>query len=112
MGDDGEIFAGHARFEANKLLHKTHVPAICISHLSKAEVRAYMLADNRLAANAGWDREQLAIEFEELQAVLPEIGINLDITGFDPLRSICYWPTWRRQRRIVRTRSLRCPRVQ
>jgi DNA modification methylase len=84
VGDDGEIFAGHARFEANKLLHKTHVPAIRISHLSKAEVRAYMLADNRLAANAGWDREQLAIEFEELQAVLPEIGINLDITGFEP----------------------------
>lgn len=82
--DHGRIVAGHARAEAAKLIGLTHVPVIHISHLSETEIRAYMLADNKLAEKAGWDREILAVELGELQIVLPEIGLDLDITGFDP----------------------------
>jgi ParB-like nuclease family protein/DNA methylase len=82
--DTGELVAGHARAEAAKILGIKRLPVIRLSHLSKEELRAYMLADNKLAENAGWDRELLAIEFQELQLSLPEIGIDLAITGFEP----------------------------
>lgn len=78
------IVAGHARAEAAKLIGLKQVPVIRISHLSEAEIRAYMLADNQLAAKAGWNRETLAIELEELQVTLPEIGLDIGITGFEP----------------------------
>jgi DNA modification methylase len=80
----GRIVAGHARNEAAKLLNLRHVPVIRISHLSETETRAYMLADNKLAEKAGWDRETLAIELEELHIALPEIGLDLSLTGFEP----------------------------
>ena len=80
----GRIIAGHARAEAAKLLRLKLIPVIRISHLNEAEIRAYMLADNKLATKAGWNREALAIELQELQITLPEIGLSLDITGFDP----------------------------
>jgi DNA modification methylase len=80
--DRGRIICGHARAEAAKLIGLKHVPVIRPSHLSEAEIRAYMLADNKLAEN--WDREKLATELEELQIVLPEIGLDLEITGFGP----------------------------
>jgi hypothetical protein len=80
----GRIVAGHGRFAAAELLGLKHLPVIRLSHLTEAEMRAYMLADNRLAEKAGWDRELLAIEFEELQIALPEVGLDLGITGFDP----------------------------
>jgi|SRR5580692_4462670 ParB-like chromosome segregation protein Spo0J len=82
--EHGCIVAGHARAEAAKLLGLRRVPVIRVSHLSEAEIRAYMLADNKLAEKAGWDRELLAIEFEELQMALPEFGLDLDSTGFEP----------------------------
>jgi ParB-like chromosome segregation protein Spo0J len=82
--DRGRIVAGHARVEAAKLIGLKEMPVIRLSHLSEAEIRAYMLADNKLAEKAGWDREMLAIEFEELQIALPEIGLDLGIIGFDP----------------------------
>jgi ParB-like chromosome segregation protein Spo0J len=53
IGDDGEILAGHGRVEAAKLLKIERVPALRLSHLSEAERRAYVLADNKLALNAG-----------------------------------------------------------
>jgi DNA modification methylase len=81
---NGQIIAGHARVEAARLLGLAQVPVIRVSHLSDAEIRAYVLADNKLAAKAGWDREALAIELQDLQIVLPELGIDLDITGFEP----------------------------
>jgi DNA modification methylase len=84
VDDHRRIVAGHARVEAAKLLGLGEVPAIRLSHLSEAEMRAYMLADNKLAQNAGWDQEILAAELEELQAALPEIGLDIEITGFDP----------------------------
>lgn len=76
----GKIVAGHGRFEAAKLVGLRHIPVICVEHLTQAQLRAYALADNKLAENAGWDRELLAIELEELQVVLPEIGLDLSIT--------------------------------
>jgi ParB-like nuclease family protein len=82
--DKGHIIAGHARVEAAKLLNLKQIPVIRASHLSEAEIRAYTLADNKIAANAGWNREILALEFSELQVTLPEIGVDIGITGFEP----------------------------
>src|SRR5580693_1720266 len=78
------IVAGAARTEAAKLLGLKRIPVIQLSHLNETEIRAYMLADNKLAERAGWDREMLAVEFEELQIALPEIGLDVGITGFEP----------------------------
>lgn len=82
--DSGQIVAGHGRLEAAKLLGLKLVPVIRLTHLTETELRAYMLADNKLAQNAGWDRELLAAELKELQIALPEIDLSLDITGFAP----------------------------
>lgn len=59
-----EIIAGHGRVEAAKLRGLENVPTIRLEHLSDAEKRAYILADNKLAEKAGWDREILAIELQ------------------------------------------------
>jgi DNA modification methylase len=83
---DGEnqTVAGHARAAAAKALGLKTVPVIRVTHLSELELRALMLADNKLAENSGWDRELLALEFEALQIALPSINLDLAITGFDP----------------------------
>jgi len=78
VGDDGEIIAGHCRVEAAKLLGLPSVPALRLSHLGAAERRAYVLADNKLALNAGWDRAALAVE---LQALV-ELEFDVEVTGF------------------------------
>ena len=78
IDDAGEIIAGHGRVAAAKLLGLSEVPTIALWHLSPEERRAYVLADNKLAENAGWDREILAIE---LQGLL-EVGFDLELTGF------------------------------
>jgi DNA modification methylase len=78
VSDEGEIIAGHGRVEAAKLLGWRHVPTIALSHLSEAERRAYVLADNKLALNAGWDKEILAIE---LQALV-DLEFDVEVTGF------------------------------
>ncbi|TNE31626.1 MAG: site-specific DNA-methyltransferase, partial [Alphaproteobacteria bacterium] len=78
VSDDGQIIAGHGRVEAAKLLGWTAVPTIALSHLSEAERRAYVLADNKLALNAGWDSEILAIEFQ----ALIDLDFDLEVTGF------------------------------
>src|SRR3954466_13477116 len=64
ISDERQILAGHGRVEAAKLLGHEQVPTLRLSHLSAAERRAYVLADNKLALNAGWDRELLAIELQ------------------------------------------------
>ena len=79
-----KIVAGIGRFEAAKLFGLNLIPVICVEHLSDAQLRAYSLADNKLGERAGWDREALAVELEELQVLLPEIGLDLTVTGFDP----------------------------
>lgn len=66
VADDGSIIAGHGRVAAAKLLNLPEVPTLRLSHLNEAERRAYMLADNKLALNAGWDQEILAIELQGL----------------------------------------------
>jgi DNA modification methylase len=78
IDDAGQIIAGHGRVEAAKLLGMEAVPAVRLSHLSDAEKRAYILADNRLAEKAGWDREILAIE---LQGLI-ELNFEIELTGF------------------------------
>src|ERR1044072_7416300 len=78
ISDEGEIVAGHGRVMAAKELGINEVPAIRLSHLSPEERRAYVLADNKLALNAGWDTEVLAIE---LQALI-DLDFDVTLTGF------------------------------
>jgi DNA modification methylase len=78
IADDGEIVAGHGRVCAAKLLGIETVPAVRLTHLSEAERRAYVIADNKLALNAGWDREMLAIE---LQGLI-DLDFEIELTGF------------------------------
>src|SRR3984893_19440692 len=74
-----EILAGNGRVEAAKLLGMSTVPVLRIDHLSEAERRAYIIADNRLAEKAGWDKEILEIELQSLITV----GFDVEITGFE-----------------------------
>src|SRR5690348_5906250 len=78
IADDGQIIAGHGRVEAAKQLGWTAVPTLALSHLSEPERRAYVLADNKLALNAGWDKETLAIE---LQGLI-DLDFEVELTGF------------------------------
>jgi DNA modification methylase len=78
ISDDDEIIAGHGRVEAAKLLGLETVPTLRLSHLNEAERRAYVLADNKLALNAGWDQDLLAIE---LQALI-DLDFDVSLTGF------------------------------
>src|SRR5580700_7901083 len=80
IGEDGEIIAGHGRVEAAKLLGLESVPTLRLAHLDAAQRRAYVLADNKLALNAGWDQELLAIELQGLIAV----DFDIELTGFSP----------------------------
>ena len=80
----GSIVAGHARVEAATLIGLKHLPVIRLEQLSDTELRAYTLADNRIALSAGWDREKLATELRELEVLLPKIDLDLGITGFNP----------------------------
>ena len=75
---DGTIIAGHARLAAARKLKMTEVPVIVLDHLTEAQRRALVLADNRLALDAGWDEEMLRVELASLQ----EDGFDLDIVGF------------------------------
>jgi hypothetical protein len=78
---DGEngIIAGHGRVMAASKLKLKEVPTICLGHLSAAQKKAYIIADNKLALNAGWDEELLGIELSELR----ELDFDLALTGFD-----------------------------
>jgi ParB-like chromosome segregation protein Spo0J len=78
------IQAGHGRAAAAKLLGLKTVPVIILSGLSAAERRTYLLADNKLAEKAGWDRAALAVELSQLAPLLEEAGLPLDLTGFEP----------------------------
>tara|TARA_R110002110_G_scaffold186938_1_gene394259 strand:+ start:1194 stop:2525 length:1332 start_codon:yes stop_codon:yes gene_type:complete len=78
VSDDGEIVAGHGRVEAARLLGMETVPTIALSHLNATERRAYVLADNKLALNAGWDEEILALELQDLI----DLDFDLNVTGF------------------------------
>lgn len=76
---DYNIIAGHGRVEAAKTEGLAEVPCVFAEHLTDAQKRAYILADNRLAMSAGWDEDLLALEFGELK----DLGFDLELTGFD-----------------------------
>jgi len=75
------IIAGHGRVDAAKLLGMKSVPTICLENLSEDQMRAYILADNRLAEKAGWDNAILAIELQHLTSV--DLAFDVSITGFE-----------------------------
>lgn len=74
------ILAGHGRVAAAELLGLGEVPCLRLDHISDAEKRAYVLADNKLALNAGWDEDLLAAELGALMEV--ELDFDMDVTGF------------------------------
>lgn len=75
---DGGIIAGHGRVMAARKLKLAEVPCIRLGHLTETQKRAYVIADNKLAMNSGWDNEMLKLEFAELT----EQGFDLDLIGF------------------------------
>ena len=76
-GQDG-IIAGHGRVLGARKLGMSDVPCIRLAHLSEAQKRAYVIADNKLALNAGWDEKMLALELQDLQGM----DFDLSLTGF------------------------------
>jgi DNA modification methylase len=81
VDDQGMVIAGHGRLAAAKRLGMEEVPTIRLSHLSHDEKRAYVLADNQLAAIAGWDPEILAIELQHLTEIT--VDFDVTVTGFE-----------------------------
>ena len=79
IDEDHSIIAGHGRLQAAQRLSAEQVPTITLTGLTDAQKRAYVIADNKLALNAGWDEEMLAVEINDL---LGE-GFDLELTGFD-----------------------------
>lgn len=79
VSEDGTILCGHGRFYAAQKLGLKKVPCIKESHLTETQKRAYILADNKLSLNAGWDDEMLAVELTELQ----DEAFDLSLIGFD-----------------------------
>jgi ParB-like chromosome segregation protein Spo0J len=77
-GDDGDVIAGHGRLAAARLLGLAEVPVIPLRGLSEVQRRQLMLADNRIALNAGWDAEMLNLELRELSVM----GADLAALGF------------------------------
>ena len=83
VDDELSVIASHGRLQAAKHLGLTKVPVVRLSHLSDAEKRAYILADNKIALNAGWDAELLSTELGELADLSFDIALDLEITGFE-----------------------------
>lgn len=77
---ESRIIAGHGRVEAAKQLGLTEIPTIRIEHMTEAQRRAYIIADNRLAELAGWDDELLKLEFGDLLEL--ELDFEIEVTGF------------------------------
>jgi DNA modification methylase len=78
VSDDLQILAGHGRVAAAKILGLKRVPTVRLSNMTDAELRAYVIADNKIALNAGWDREILAIELQSLI----DLDFDVEVTGF------------------------------
>ena len=84
IDENSMLLAGHGRLEAAKLLGLEKIPAIRLHGLSEAKKRALLIADNKIAENAGWDLERLAIELPELAELLIAESLDISITGFEP----------------------------
>jgi DNA modification methylase len=78
VDEDGGIIAGHGRLMAARKLGMTEVPVMVAAGWSDAQKRAYVIADNKLALNAGWDNELLALELADIQG----LGFDVELTGF------------------------------
>jgi ParB-like chromosome segregation protein Spo0J len=81
IDEQGGIIAGHGRTMAAKKLGLDRVPCIVLSGLTEAQKKAYVIADNQLALNSGWDLDALRLEIETLQ----ELDFDIDLLGFDDL---------------------------
>jgi ParB-like chromosome segregation protein Spo0J len=81
VDDANGIIAGHGRVQAAKVVGLDQVPTVRLSDLTEAEIRAYVIADNRLAENAGWDRGLLGLELQYLTEL--EIDFDVTVTGFE-----------------------------
>ncbi len=81
IDEDNKVLAGHARVEVARRLQMTHVPALRVTHLTEPQKRAFILADNRLAELASWDKETLKAEFKELGILI--LDFELTVTGFE-----------------------------
>jgi len=81
IDDKNTIVAGHARIEAARKLQIIDIPCIRLSHLTSTQLKAYIIADNKLALNAGWDLDALKVEFDELKLE----DFDLELTGFKDL---------------------------
>ena len=79
IDENGMIIAGHGRVMAAQRMKMDEVPCIVLSGLTEAQKKAYVIADNKMALNAGWDDEKLKLELENLK----ELDFNLELTGFD-----------------------------
>lgn len=79
MDGDNGIIAGHGRVLAARKLGHTEIPVIELEHLNDVQKRAYIIADNKLALNAGWDEDILALELKDIE----NLGFDLSIIGFD-----------------------------
>jgi len=81
IDEQGGIIAGHGRVMAAKKLGLAEVPCVVLDGLSEAQKKAYIIADNKLALNSGWDADMLKVEMERLG----ELGFDLSLTGFDDI---------------------------
>ena len=81
VDDANFIIAGHGRIEGARAVGLDQVPTVRLSDMSEAEIRAYVIADNRLAENAGWDRALLGLELQYLSEL--DIDIDVTVTGFE-----------------------------
>lgn len=78
---DNGIIAGHGRVLASEQLSLKSLPCLYLSHLSEAQKRAYIIADNKLAENAGWDQDLLSLEMKYIAEL--DIDFDLTLTGFE-----------------------------
>ena len=86
---DYNVIAGHGRIAAAREEGISEVPCVFVDHLTEAQKKAYILADNRMAMDAGWDEELLRVELE----ALTEMGFDLGMTGFDEKELAELFPT-------------------
>lgn len=86
IDEDRQILAGQARVAAARAMGLEEVPAIRIDTMSEADKRAYMIADNKLTLNAGWDRKILGDELEKLLA--EDLNFDIGITGFSTAEAV------------------------
>ena len=87
IDNDSGIIAGHGRLMAAKKLGLDEVPCIRLSHLSETQKRAYVIADNKLALNSGWDFELLKLEFEDLLLNVDLEGLGFSVSELESIMS-------------------------